>query len=130
MGNKKEQGQRANEELRPELPPGVKLLRTIEGHQDAVRSMAFDPRGETLASGSGDNTVKLWETRSGKLLRTLEGHQNQVHSVAFDPQGRMLASGGYDKTVKLWEVRSGKLLRTLKGHQSWVYTVAFDPQGG
>ena len=61
----------------PPLPPGVKLLRTLEGHQDVVMSVAFDPQGETLASGSADKTVKLWEARSGKLLRTLEGHQER-----------------------------------------------------
>ena len=44
-------------------------------------SVAFDPQGETLASGSDDNTVKLWEARSGKLLRTLEGHQER--SIAW-----------------------------------------------
>ncbi len=38
-------------------------------------SVAFDPSGRMLASGSGDNTVKLWEVASGKLLRTLEGHE-------------------------------------------------------
>jgi small GTP-binding protein len=130
MAKKKEQEQRANEEPRPELPPGVKLFRTLEGHQDVVLSVAFDPQGETLASGSRDNTVKLWEARSGKLLRTLEGHQSPVHSVAFDPQGEMLASGSQDNTVKLWDTRSGKLLRTLQGHQDQVVSVAFDPQGG
>ena len=62
----------------PPLPPGVKLLRTLEGHKDAVMSVAFDPQGGTLASGSDDKTVKLWEVRSGKLLRTLEGHQSAV----------------------------------------------------
>ena len=61
-----------------ELPPGVKLLRTLEGHTDTVYSVAFDPTGQTLASGSDDNTVKLWEPASGKLLRTLEGHTGSV----------------------------------------------------
>ena len=68
--------QRPDEAPPAELPPGVKLLRTLAGHQDAVLSVAFDPQGGTLASGSGDKTVKLWEPASGKLLRTLEGHQN------------------------------------------------------
>ncbi|HXO18392.1 MAG TPA: TIR domain-containing protein [Thermoanaerobaculia bacterium] len=130
MANKKERGQRANKKARPELPPGVKLLRTLEGHESVVSTVAFDPQGGTLASGSHDNTVKLWETRSGKLLRTLKGHQGAVRSVAFDPQGRALASGSEDDTVKLWEVRSGKLLHTLEGHTDRVVSVAFDPQGG
>ncbi len=78
--------------------------------------MAFDPTGQTLASGSGDKTVKLWEPASGKLLRTLEGHTETVCSVAFDPTGQTLASGSDDNTVKLWEPASGKLLRTLEGH--------------
>jgi small GTP-binding protein len=129
MAKNEPQEQRANEELRPELPPGVKLLRTIEGHRERVTSVAFDPRGGTLASGSADKTVKLWEVRSGKLLRTLERHQDTVMSVAFDPQGGTLASGSHDYTVKLWEARSGKLLRTFEG-QAAVMSVAFDPQGG
>ena len=114
----------------PELPPGVKLLRTLEGHEGAVRSVAFDPQGGTLASGSNDYTVKLWDARSGKLLRTLKGHEGTVYSVAFDAQDGTLASGSADETVKLWDARSGKLLRTLEGHENHVGTVAFDPQGG
>ncbi len=113
----------------PPLPPGVKLLRTLEGHQSVVTSVAFDPQGSALASGSWDNTVKLWDAPSGKLLRTLEAHRRRVWSVAFDPQGSALASGSSDNTVKLWEARSGKLLRTLKGHEAQVLSVAFDPHG-
>ena len=52
-----------------------------------VRSVAFEPLGRTLASGSEDKTVKLWESDSGKLLRTLQGHKGAVQSAAFDPQG-------------------------------------------
>lgn len=113
----------------PPLPPGVKLLRTLEGPQDVVRSVAFDPQGGALASGSADNTVKLWEARSGKLLRTLEGHKAELRSVAFDPQDGMLASGSSDKTVKLWGARSGKLLHTLEGHTDSVVAVAFSRDG-
>ncbi len=125
-----EQLLRADEELQEKLPPGVKLLRTLEGHQGRVFSTAFDPQGGTLASGGRDNTVKLWEVCSGKLLRTFKGHENWVASVAFDPRGGTLASGSHDNTVKLWEARSGKLLRTLEGHQAAVHSVAFDPPGG
>jgi len=111
----------------PELPPGVKLLRTLEDHKDAVSCVAFDPQGATLASGSRDGTVKLWEVQSGKLLRTLEVRGTST-SVAFDPQGATLASGSYLDS-SLWEARSGKLLRTLEGDWKSATSVAFDPQG-
>jgi small GTP-binding protein len=113
-----------------ELPPGVKLLHTIEGHQKRVMTVAFDPQGETLASGSYDHTVRLWHAQSGKWLRTLEGHDESVRALAFDPQGSTLASGSADHTVRLWEVRTGKLLHTLKGHDDWVRSVAFYPPDG
>src|SRR5687767_1828584 len=95
------QGHRATEKLRSQLTAGVSLLRTLEGHQGAVNSVAFNAQGEMLASGSDDRTVKLWETQTGKLLRTIEGHQGVIYSVAFEPQGDTLASGGHGNTVKL-----------------------------
>ena len=110
--------------------PGVKLLRTLAGHKDMVKSVAFDAQGGRLASASSDNTVKLWAADSGKLLHTLTGHHSSVNSVAFDAQGGRLASGSVDTTVKLWETDSGRLLHTLEGHQNAVSSVAFATQGG
>lgn len=128
MTNQKKQIPQAGDKLKTELPPGVKLLRTLEGHQRSIISLAFDPQGDMLASGSSDAAVKLWETRSGKLLRTLQGHRG-TWSLAFDPQGGMLATGGYERTVNLWQARTGKLWRTLVGHQDVVRSLAFDSQG-
>lgn len=126
---KKIQPLAADKGVETELPPGVTLLRTLEGHQDEVACMAFDPQGEILATGSHDNTVKLWDTQTGELLRTYKGHKNCVWSVAFDPQGEMLASGSDDHTVQLWDARSGKLFFTLEGQQKVFKSLAFDPQG-
>ena len=100
-----------------------------KGHTDWVSSVAFAPDGKTLASGSGDYTIKLWDTRSGETLRTLEGHTRGVSSVAFAPDGNTLASSSRDRTIKLWDARSGELLRTLEGHTDHVWSVAFAPDG-
>src|SRR5262249_19132014 len=64
----------------------------------------FKLYGQTLASGSGDNTIKLWEVVSGQERAALSGHGQAVWRGAFSPDGQTLASGSRDNTIKLWEV--------------------------
>ena len=109
----------------------AQLLKTLTGHKYSVESVAFSPNGQLLASGSNDNTIKLWQVQDGgaRLLNTLTGHKGKVYSVAFSPNGQLLASGSWDKTIKLWQVQDGALLKTLTGHKDIVYSVAFSPNG-
>ena len=102
---------------------------SLEGHKEGVGSVAFSPDGGTLASGSDDDTIKLWDVATGHELRTLQGHTHSVYSVAFSPDGSKLASGSSDDTIKLWDVATGRELRTLQGHTHSVYSVAFSPDG-
>jgi WD40 repeat protein len=91
--------------------------------------VGFSPDGQQLASGSGDNTIKIWDVTTGKVLNTLKGHESSVWSVEFSPDGKKLASGSEDKTIKIWDVTTGKVLNTLKGHEGSVWSVGFSPDG-
>ena len=80
----------------------------MSGHTDAVHALAFT-NGLTLASGSEDDTIKLWDMNAsdaayGTCLNTLTGHTDAVWSVAYAPNGLTLASGSNDQTIKLWDV--------------------------
>jgi WD40 repeat protein len=71
--------------------------------------VAFSPDGKTIASGSFDYTVRLWNL-NGELLKTLSGHSSDVSSVAFSPDGKTIASGSDDNTVRLWNLDLDDLL--------------------
>lgn len=124
------------------------LGRWFSGHSSMVHSAAFSPispnlsyQGESgksagvadinwgiLASGSWDNTIKLWDVNTGREIRTLIGHTNWVNSVAFSPDGKFLASGSADCTIKLWQVHTGREIQTLTGHSDSVLSVAYSPK--
>ncbi|KAM3104714.1 TIR domain-containing protein, partial [Phormidesmis sp. 146-33] len=106
---------------------GINERNRMKGHRGWVHSVSFSPDGKTLATGSYDNTVKLWDLQ-GRELQTLKGHSERVNSVSFSPDGKTLATGSYDNTVKLWDLQ-GRELQTLKGHSSYVTSVSFSPDG-
>lgn len=97
------------------------------GHSSFVNAMAFSADGSLIASGSSDNTIKLWEATSGQELGALKGHTSVVTSVAFSPDGKLAASASSDSSIRLWDVNTGKQLKSFE-HLS-AQSIAFSPDG-
>lgn len=105
---------------------------TLESHRDAVQCVAFHPVFSSLASGSEDYSIKIWDWEMGELEQTVKGHTRAVLDVDYGgPRGgTLLASCSSDLTIKLWDPNDQyKNIRTLPGHDHSVSAVRFVPSG-
>ncbi len=105
----------------------------ITGQKGYALSMNISADGKTLATGSGDGPIQLWDVEARKEKTTLNGHQGGVNAVAFSPDGTLLASVGHDGTLRLWnlETSKGAILTTYKVGSAvgQANGVAFSPDG-
>ncbi|KAK6523133.1 hypothetical protein TWF694_006028 [Orbilia ellipsospora] len=99
-------------------------IQTLYGHDDSVESVVFSPDGGQIASGSYDNTIKIWDANTGNCLQTLIGHKSWVSSVAFSGDGK-IASGSYCDSIKIWDVSTGNCLKTIYARRWEVHSVTF-----
>lgn len=101
----------------------------LKGHSEPVWALAFSRDQRTLASGSGDDTIKLWRIGESQPVQSLASHTNMVVSLAYTPDGQMLVSASTDTRIKFWQAQTGALLYTLDGHLNTTSTLAFSPDG-
>lgn len=83
-----------------------KLLYQHKINSDSLNSAMFSPDGSTIATCGNDETIKLFEVKTGQLIRLLkkESGTNNCQSIAFSPNGNMLATGNNNGTIKIWKV--------------------------
>ena len=111
------------------------LKDTLSGHARTVRDVAFSPNGRILASaasGSGVNTVRLWDAATGTHIHKLE-HPESVNSISFSPDSSVIASGVSGRGVYLWNVATGTFINKFGGisspESSIVDKVVYSPDG-
>jgi WD40 repeat protein len=109
---------------------GYRTSSVLRGQTLRVASLAFDPGGGRLASGSDDHSIVLWALPSGRRVGALIGHTDQVRGVAFDRTGKVLASGSEDSTIRLWDVATRRQLgQPLRGASGFVWSLAASADG-
>ena len=112
-------------------------LVTYTGHLSPVATVAWSPDGNRIASGSGDQTVQVWDASSGGHLFIYRGHTTNINAVAWSPartnQRIASASGnsffGGEHVVQIWNAATGVHILTYEGHTQPVHTVAWSPNG-
>ena len=109
----------------------IREYNTLSNHDAAVNSVVFSDDGRLLASGSQDNTIKIWQN-DGKLLQTLLEHKDGVFSVIFSPDNQYLIAGSFDNTVSLWRYNSTKGLFENRpfvtiSEPDELWAIAFNP---
>ncbi|WVF72043.1 hypothetical protein IAT40_006855 [Kwoniella sp. CBS 6097] len=102
----------------------------LSGHTSRIWSVDSSESGSTIASGSGDGTVRLWDVASGECKGVLWGDGGDVYSVKWRP-GRedQIVSASYDRILRSWDIETGKQVRTFSGHSQSTLAVAFDYTG-
>lgn len=100
---------------------------TMTGHAEAVLQVVFSPNGRSLASGSGDTTVRIWDMNTETPKHTLKGHVNWVQHVVWSPDCSLLVSGGMDSILRVWDPEQGSEVGVMKGHNQPVTALAFEP---
>lgn len=102
----------------------------LSGHEGAVYCARFDPSGQSLATGSFDHKILLWEVRGAcENYNVLEGHRNAVLDLAWAARGERLLSCAADKTVALWDALAGRKVKTFRGHEDVVNACAATTEG-
>ena len=96
---------------------GEELSLITGQHEKPIYTAAYSPDGKTIATGSGDGTVRLWNTHTEKSIKTF-ALKEPIYSIRYSPDGKTIAThGGRNNTIGLWNSRTGRHLKTLSGHE-------------
>ncbi|GJD15815.1 hypothetical protein RIVM261_007710 [Rivularia sp. IAM M-261] len=105
-----------------------KIKFNLVGHARFVCAVAFSPDSLILASGSWDNTLKIWNLQTGCEIQSINLYSN-VESLVFNSTGKILVSGHRDGTVKFWDLTTLLEIYSFKAHQEDVEALEFSPDG-
>ncbi|KAI9888211.1 MAG: hypothetical protein M1814_001089 [Vezdaea aestivalis] len=108
----------------PQIQPHLQIptewgpaLQSLEGHVKEVRSLVFSPNGSLLASGSNDDTIRLWDVQTGREIQKIEGPYD-FDNLVFSSDELLLSSGFWDLTIRIWDIQTSQEIRKLENGSS------------
>ncbi|RKU06217.1 hypothetical protein C6501_19065 [Candidatus Poribacteria bacterium] len=105
------------------------LLERFHFRDFNVYSLAFTPNGKTLAVGTGNKQIHLWDVATHQLKETISEHKHAVCQLVFSADGTILASGDTGGKIHIWEFATRRHLATFETPKGFVHTLAFAPDG-
>jgi Tol biopolymer transport system component len=123
------------DELGELLPTALRIgeldgeSRRCDGHLGSVYAVAFAPDGQRILSSGADQTMRLWDARTGKEIRRIDAPIGRIWTIAFAPRGKYVASGSFDGSVRLWDLERGREVRRFADKGDYIRSVAFSPDG-
>jgi COMPASS component SWD3 len=108
--------------------PAKQFKLTLSGHTEPIRELTISPSGKILASGSDDQTIKLWNPTTGKLIQTLTGHRSTIRRIIITPDDQTVISSSFDNTIKFWNIQTGKATQTIT-EKNGVNAILLTPDG-
>ena len=106
-----------------------KPIATGRGHRHAVTDVAFDPRGDYVASVSLDRTIRIWRAESLEPVNVLHGHDRAIWHVSYSPDGTRIVTAGESRIIRLWDASRAQPAGVLTKHDNIVFPVEFSPDG-
>lgn len=83
----------------------------------AVTTVALNPDGDRVASGSQDGTIVMWDVVTGERIGTFIGHVDAISDIFFSPDGRKIVSTSKDGSVRLWDIATGQQEYAIGGYK-------------
>jgi WD repeat-containing protein 48 len=106
----------------------IVIASSLAGNKDSIYSLAMNPSGTIIVSGSTEKVLRIWDPRTCSKLMKLKGHQDNIKALVLNKDGSQCLSASSDGTIKLWSLGQQQCVQTYRVHTEGVWTLLVNIQ--